>query len=87
MATTESKTMAINRDSDDPRVLIFRIIGLSVQMRCTRLGGALIGRRNSRGGIMYDETKENRSLPENAPRGSGRSQIGDKSTANRGVYR
>lgn len=79
--------MAINRDSDDPRVLIFRIIGLSVQIMCTRVGDALMGRRNSRGGMMYDETKENRSLPENAPRGSGKSQIGDKRTANRGVYR
>jgi hypothetical protein len=66
---------------------MFRIMGLSVQIRCTRVGDALMGRRSNRGGMMNDETKENRSLPENAPRESGRSQIGDKRTAKRGVYR
>jgi hypothetical protein len=66
---------------------MFRIMGLSVQIRCTRVGDAVMGRRSNRGGMMNDEIKENRSLPENAPRGSGKSQIGDKMPANRGVYR
>jgi hypothetical protein len=35
--------------------------------------------------MMKDDTAENSNFPENAPRGSGSNQMGDKMMANKGV--
>jgi len=85
--TNDPRTMTMRRDSEDPRVLIFRIIGLRVHIRCTIVGDALIGFCIRSGATMKEETKEKTTFPKKAPKGSLSSQIGDMTAARRGVYR